>query len=140
MTVQYLRDQRHAGVVQKVLELKFPFPNEDNPGLDTLNNVAAKAMSVGQHNGKDLFPDLVIVRRPGQWLELMAEVEMDDSVTDESAEDDWKPMSLVGDLLIYVPAGMVPEAKKLCKRHGIKAKGIRTWRFVPVWGLQVTEA
>ncbi len=140
MTVQYLRDQRHAGVVQKVLELKFPFPNEENPGLDAVNNVESRAMAVGQHNGKDLFPDLVIVRRPGQWLELMAEVEMDDSVTDESAEEHWKPMSLMGDLLIYVPAGMVPEAKKLCKRHGIKPKGIRTWRFVPVWGLQVAEA
>jgi hypothetical protein len=140
VTVQYLRDQRHTGVVQKVLELKFPFPNDETPGLETINNVAAHAMAVGQHNGKDLFPDLVIVRRPGQWLELMAEIEMHDSVTDESAENDWKPMSLVGDLLIYVPAGMVPEAKKLCSRHRIHPKGIRTWRFVPVWGLQVAEA
>jgi hypothetical protein len=140
VTVQYLRDQRHAGVVQKVLERKFPFPNEDNPGLETINNVAAKAMAVGKHNGEDLFPDLVIVRRPGQWLELMAQIEMDDSVTDEAALDRWKPMAEVGDLLIYVPAGMVPEAKQLCKRHGIRPKGIRTWRFVPVWGLQVAEA
>ena len=140
MTVQYLRDQRHAGVVQKILERKFPFPNEENPGLDTINNVASKAMSVGSHEGQELFPDLVIVRRPGQWLELTAEVEMDDSVNDESALQHWKPMSLLGDLLIYVPAGMVPEAKALCKRHHIKPKGIRTWRFVPVWGIQVAEA
>lgn len=140
MTVQYLRDQRHAGVVQKVFELKFPFPDEENPGLETINNVANQAMAVGEHEGRDLFPDLVIVRRPGQWLELMAEIEMDDSVTDESALNDWKPMSLLGDLLLYVPAGMVPEAKALCKKHKIKPKGIRTWRFVPVWGLQVAEA
>jgi hypothetical protein len=140
VAVQYLRDQRHAGTVEKIAELKFPFPNEDNPGLETLNNVARRVMAVGTHDGRDLFPDLVIVRRPGQWLELMAEVEMADSVTDESAANDWKPMSLVGDLLIYVPAGMVQETKALLKKHRIRAKGIRTWRFVPVWGLQVAEA
>lgn len=140
MAVQYLRDQRHAGTVEKIAELKFPFPNEDSPGLETLNNVARRVMAVGTHEGRDLFPDLVIVRRPGQWLELMAEVEMADSVTDESAVNDWKPMSQVGDLLIYVPAGMVQEAKALLKKHKVRAKGIRTWRFVPVWGLQVAEA
>jgi hypothetical protein len=140
VAVQYLRDQRHAGTVEKIAELKFPFPNEDSPGLETLNNVARRVMAVGTHEGRDLFPDLVIVRRPGQWLELMAEVEMADSVTDESAVNDWKPMSQVGDLLIYVPAGMVQEAKALLKKHKVRAKGIRTWRFVPVWGLQVAEA
>jgi hypothetical protein len=140
VAVQYLRDQRHAGTVEKIAELKFPFPNDDNPGLETLNNVARRVMAVGTHDGRDLFPDLVIVRRPGQWLELMAEVEMADSVTDESAVNDWKPMSQVGDLLIYVPAGMVQETKALLKKHKIRAKGVRTWRFVPVWGLQVAEA
>jgi hypothetical protein len=140
VAVQYLRDQRHAGTVEKIAELKFPFPNEENPGLETLNNVARRVMAVGVHDGRDLFPDLVIVRRPGQWLELMAEVEMADSVNDESAVNDWKPMSQVGDLLIYVPAGMVQETKALLKKHKIRAKGIRTWRFVPVWGLQVAEA
>lgn len=140
MTVQYLRDQRHAGTVQKIAELKFPFPNEENPGLETINNVPKRAMAVGQHNGNDMFPDLVVVRRPGQWLELMVEVETAETVNDESAENDWKPMSMLGDLLIYVPAGTVQETKALCRKHKIKPKGIRTWRFVPVWGLQVTEA
>ena len=84
----------------------------------------------------DSLPDAAF---PGKD-ELMAEIEMDDTVTDESALDHWKPMSEVGDLLIYVPTGMVPQAKELCKRHGIKPMGIRTWRFVPVWGLQVAEA
>jgi hypothetical protein len=46
----------------------------------------------------------------------------------------------LGDLLLYVPVGCVPEARKLCKKHGIRVKGIRTWRFRPVWGLEVAEA
>ncbi len=33
-----------------------------------------------------------------------------------------------------------PEAKRLCKKFDIRVKGIRTWRFRPVWGLDVSEA
>ncbi len=49
-------------------------------------------------------------------------------------------MSKVGDLFVYVPTGLVPETKALLKKHKIKVAGIRTWRFRPVWGLDVTEA
>jgi hypothetical protein len=34
---------------------------------------------------------------------------------------------------------MVPETKKLLKKHKISVAGIRTWRFRPVWGLEVVE-
>ena len=103
--------------------------NEPNPRI-----------SVGEDNGKPLYPDIVVVRRPGQWLQLMAEIETADTVTDESALTQWLPYSKVGDLVLYVPTGCVPAAKKLCKKHGIRVKGIRTWRFRPVWGLEVAEA
>ena len=140
MTVKYLRDQRHAGTVAEIARVKFPFPDAGHPDLDTLVNEPKPVMSVGKENGKDLFPDIVVVRRPGQWLTLMAEVETADTVNDENAVNEWLPYSKVGDLLLYVPAGCVPETKRLCKKHGIKVKGIRTWRFRPVWGLDVTDA
>lgn len=140
MTVKYLRDQRHVAAVADIAKVKFPFPGEHGKDLETLLNLPKQTMSVGQYEGRDLFPDIVVVRRPGKWLTLMAEVEMDDSVTSESALHDWLPMSRVGDLLIYVPAGYAAEAKRLCKKHGIRPKGIRTWRFRPVWGLDVSEA
>jgi hypothetical protein len=70
---------------------------------------------------------------------MMAEVEMPDTVTDESATNDWAPMSKIGELFLYVPAGMVPETKALLKKHKIRVAGIRTWRFRPVWGLDVAE-
>ena len=141
MSVKYLRDQRHAGTVKKIAELKFPFPNEEEPGLETILNLPTQSIAVGKtEDGRDLFPDIVVVKRPGQWLQLMVEVETADSVNDESALNDWLPMSRVGDLLIYVPAGHVAEVKRLCRTHGIHPKGFRTWRFVPVWGLRVAEA
>ncbi len=97
-------------------------------------------MSVGEEGGKELFPDIVVVRRPGVWLQMMAEVETADTLTDETALNEWKPLSKVGELFVYVPMGHVPETKALLKKHKIKVAGIRTWRFRPVWGLDVTEA
>ena len=140
MVVKYLRDQKHLGTVAEIARVKFPFPNDEFPDLETIVNEPTPRMSVGQHNGEDLFPDIVVVRRPGVWLKMMAEVETQDTVTDESAVEQWLPYSRCGDLYLYVPAGCVPETRKLLKKHKIHAKGIRTWRFRPVWGIEVTEA
>ncbi len=140
MPVKYLSEQRHEGALSEIARMKFPFPDEKNPDMETLTNIPAKSISVGEYEGKPLYPDIVVVRRPGQWLLLMAEVETSDTVNDETAATKWLPESRLGDLLLYVPAGFVQETKKLLKTHGIKVKGIRTWRFRPVWGLDVTEA
>lgn len=138
-TVKYLRDQRHAATVAEIAKARFPFPSEAMPDLETIVNVPAAQMSVGKKDGKDLFPDIVVVRRPGAWLQEMAVVEMADTVNDTTAMERWAPLAQCGSLYIYVPAGMSGEAKKLLKRHRIKAAGIRTWRFRPVWGLEVAE-
>ncbi len=140
MPMKYLRDQRHTGTVAEIAKLKFPFPNSEHPDLETAVNDPTHLVSVGQADGKDLFPDIVVVRRPGAWLKMMAEVETTDTVDDEHARDVWLPYSKCGDLYLYVPSGSVAETKRLCRKWGIQAKGIRTWRFRPVWGLEVTEA
>jgi hypothetical protein len=140
VVLKYLRDQRHLGTVAEIAKVKFPFPSAEFPELETIVNIPKPYMSVGTHEGKDLYPDLVVVRRPGNWLQLMAQVETQDTLTDETALERWLPCSTVGELLVYVPYGCVPQTKKLLKKHGIKVKGIRTWRFRPVWGLDVAEA
>lgn len=141
MVQKYLSQQRHDGTVGAIAERKFPFPNDENPDLDTLLNIPKRTISVGKSaTGEDLFPDIVVVRRPGQWLTMMAEVEMTDTLTDEQALTRWAPMSLLGDLYVYVPMGQLHEAKKLAKKHGVRIAGFRTWRFRPVWGVDVTEA
>lgn len=141
MVQKYLRDLRHTGTVAAIAELKFPFPSSKSSDLETLLNDPTPRISVGKDaSGNDLFPNIVVVRRPGQWLAMMAEVETADTVTDDSALAKWLPFSKCGDLYLYVPAGSVQEAKRLCKKHAIKPKGIRTWRFRPVWGLEVTGA
>ncbi len=140
MVVKYLRDLRHAGTVGEIARVKFPFPNEEHPDLETTLNLPTPRLEVGNENGKDLFPDIVVIRRPGLWLKMMAVVETADSVTDERAVEAWLPYSKVGDLYLYVPFGCVVAARRLCKKHRVKVKGIRAWRFRPVWGLDVADA
>ncbi len=140
MTAKYLNELRHQGAVTEIAKAKFPFPGPLGLDYETLVNLPKPKIAVGKDEAQDLYPDIVVVRRPGQWLMMMAEVETPDTVTDETAERRWKPIGEVGDLFVYVPAGMVPETKRLIKKHGVKVKGIRTWRFRPVWGLDVADA
>ncbi len=140
MTSKFLHAQRHQGAVAEIAKVKFPYPGPEGLDFDTIVNVPRPKMAVGEEGGADLYPDIVVVRRPGQWLQIMADVETPDTVTEETAVNEWLPKSKVGDFVVYVPAGMVPEAKKLIKKHKIPVKGIRTWRFRPVWGLDVSEA
>jgi hypothetical protein len=127
--------------VAEVAKLKFPFPSEEHPDLETILNEPEPRMSIGKNGGgNDLFPDIVVVGRPGQFLKIIAEVETADTVNEESAEREWLPFSQKGELLIYVPVGCVEETRRLCKKHNVHPKGIRTWRFRPVWGLEVSEA
>lgn len=139
MTVKYLSQLRREGAIADIAKVMFPFPGPEHPELETIVNVPKPRMSVGEEGGKELFPDIVVVRRPGVWLQMMAEVETADTLTDETALNEWKPLSKIGDLFLYVPMGHVPETKALLKKHKIKVAGIRTWRFRPVWGLDVVE-
>ncbi len=139
MTVKYLSQLRREGAIAEIAKVKFPFPGPEHPDFETIVNVPKPRLSVGEAAGRELFPDIVVVRRPGLWLQMMAEVETADTLTDETATTDWKPMSEVGALYLYVPMGHVPETKALLKKHKIKVAGIRTWRFRPVWGLDVVE-
>ncbi len=140
MSVKYLSEQRHAEAVAEIARVKFPFPSDEHPDLETLVNTPTPTISVGKDGGHDLFPDIVVVGRPGQWLRILAEVETAETLTDDQARDRWLPFSKQGDLLIYVPMGHADEAKRLCRKHGVKPRGIRTWRFRPVWGLDVIDA
>lgn len=139
MTVKQLSELRHQGTVAEIAKVKFPFPNEEFPDYETFVNVPTPRLSVGEANGRELVPDIVVVHKPGLFLRMMAEVEMADTLTDDAAANEWLPMSKIGPLYLYVPAGSVPQLKQLLKKHKVRVAGIRTWRFRPVWGLEVVE-
>jgi hypothetical protein len=139
VTVEYLRELRVQGATAEIARVKFGFPNEAHPDYDTIVNVPKPKISVGKADGQDLFPDIVVVRRPGQWLTMMAQVETNETLNDTTALKRWKPLAPLGELFIYVPAGSGNIAHKLIKKHKIAVGGVRTYRFRPVWGLDVAD-
>ncbi|MEX2080862.1 MAG: hypothetical protein WEC33_04535 [Dehalococcoidia bacterium] len=140
MSVEYLREWKHDATVAEIAKVKFPFPNEEFPDLETIVNEPTPRISIGTDGTGELYPDIVVVKKPGQWLRLIAEVATEETMTDEAAKGEWKQFGELGELYLYVPTGCGKKAKDLCRKHGVKVKGIRTWRYRPVWGLAVSEA
>tara|TARA_B100000470_G_C19425711_1_gene230702 strand:- start:12 stop:434 length:423 start_codon:yes stop_codon:yes gene_type:complete len=139
MPVEYLRNQRHQKIVAEIANDRLDYPDEKNPTLETFTNATTPRMAAGEIDGNPVYPDIVVVRRPGNWLQIIAQVETLDSITKEQALNIWKPYSLMGDLLLYVPTGCVQSTKSLCKQFDIQIKGLRTWRYRPVWGLTIVN-
>ena len=140
MPVEYLRNQRHQKIVEEIAGERLNYPDENHPTFETFTNKPTPRMSAGEINGEAVYPDIVVVRRPGNWLQLIAQVETADSITEETAINTWKPYASMGELLLYVPTGYVQNTKKLCKKFDIPIKGLRTWRYRPVWGLTIVDA
>lgn len=136
MPVRANRDRLHHSTVRDVAAARFPFPSDDYPDLETFVNVPEPVMSIGE---EDLFPDIVVVRMPGKWFEMSAEVETRDSVTEENAREYWLPYSKRGDFFLFVPVGLAGEAKKIANRAGVDLAGLRTYRHQPIWGLEVND-
>ena len=140
MPVEYLRNHRHQKIVEEIAGERLNYPDENHPTFETFINKPNPRMSAGEINGEAIYPDIVVVRRPGNWLQLIAQIETADSITEETAINIWKPYASMGELLLYVPTGYVQNTKKLCKKFDISIKGLRTWRYRPVWGLTIVDA
>jgi hypothetical protein len=132
------RDRHHRSIVQDIADARFKFPNEQFPDLVTAVNEPEQVMSIGEP-GSDLFPDIVVVREPGKWLVMSAEVETLETVSEEQAERAWLPISRAGDLILFVPVGCGPSAMAICKKASVELKGVRTYRYRPVWGLEIND-
>jgi hypothetical protein len=122
--------------VQDIAAARFAFPSDDQPDLETYVNVPEPVMGIGE---EDNFPDIVVVRMPGKWLAMTAEVETRDSVTEENARDYWLPYSKAGDFYLFVPVGQAGQARKICKKVGVELTGLRTYRHQPIWGVEVND-
>jgi hypothetical protein len=95
-----------------------------NPGIE--QNVA-----IG--TGEDaMFPDVVLASlQRGHRLQAVVEVETSESVNNLEALSEWVRMArLRGDFHLFVPAGSVEAARRLCADHNIDVREI--WSFHPI--------
>jgi hypothetical protein len=139
MPLPETRQLVHLRALQDIARQRFPFPNEDYPHLKTFLNDPERTMAVPV-GGEALYPDIVVLQWPEKVVEMLAEVETADTVTEEQARQRWLPFSRAGRLYLFVPVGLAQEAKRLCRRLGVEFVGLRTWRYIVGYGsIEITD-
>src|SRR5947207_1085461 len=68
-----------------------------------------------EHNSEKYYPDIMLVPRGQKNSTIIIEVETDESVNDDHADEQWKPYSKLGRAFyLLVPADSLEEAKRIC--------------------------
>jgi hypothetical protein len=127
--------------VAGIAKARYRFPNDSHPELRTHVNLPAPEMAVefGAGGGEKLFPDIVVVRHPGNHPAMVVQVETKETLTREQAMYVWARLeNEQAPLDLYVPAGLASTARDHAKAAGIKHVRFRTWRWQPT-GLLVKE-
>jgi hypothetical protein len=95
-----------------------------NPGSD-------RNVPVGSGD-KAVYPDLVLASpERGHRLQVVVEVETGESINSLEALAEWMPLArLHAAFHLYVPAGAVDVARRLCDDHGIVVNEI--WSYHPI--------
>ena len=127
------REELHQRVVPEIAEARFEFPTTEFASYRSFVNVPEVTLPVTDQNGAELTPDIVVVDTPGNMLQILAAVETGDTVTEERAEQEWRPLALLPDAAFYLflPVGYRAAAKRICKKLSIDVYGYRTLRYPP---------
>ena len=122
-----------AETVNAIARERFAFPNDENPDLRTYVNLPEPTMAIEPRGtGEKVFPDIVTVAYPGNYPVAIAQVESKETVSLDQAKYVWSKLQTKNtDLYLYVPAGVLAEAKDFAKVAGVKGAKFRTWRWSP---------
>ena len=120
---------------------RFAFPSPQHPDYRTHVNLPTPSLALefGGGGGEKVFPDILVVRYPGNYPVMVAQVETRETVTREQAVHVWAQLETSeAPLYIYVPSGLGTIAKDYARSAGIRHARIRTWRRQP-GGMIVAE-
>ncbi len=133
-------EELHQRVVQDIAQARFEFPTPELASYRSFVNEPEVTLPVTDEAGNELTPDIVVVDTPGNILKILVSVETSETVTEERAQERWRPFSGLHEaaFYLYVPVGYGAVAKEICKKLGIDVYGFRTWRYVPQ-GLEVND-
>jgi hypothetical protein len=134
------RAAAHARAVRDIAAARFGFPTEKYRHFKTYTNVPTRSMGV-RMGGEDVaFPDIVVVQSPENFAKILGEVEMVETVNEDSAQRRWRPFADLAPLYLYVPVGEGDRALQLCREAKAPIVGVRTWRYaVGVEEIEVNE-
>lgn len=119
------RQEIHDTWVQRIAKIRFNFPNNDHPDWETYTNHPDRTWGVENEEGEELYPDIVVVNTVDEKLIMIGEVETEDSVTEEEAEQ-WREYSeVVQPLFLYVSEGYCGDAKDFAEEAEAEIEGFR---------------
>ena len=125
------REVVHLRAIKDIASERFQYPTEQYRDFKTYANHPARTMGIQMPDGSVAYPDIVVVQHPENNARIVAQIETAESVREAVARFEWLPYSRLAPLYLYVPVGKGADARELCKQFGIKAVGIRTWRYLP---------
>ena len=131
------KDETLTKAVREIVEARFQFPSEEHAAYRTHVNVPDVVMGVQiGAGGEEVAPSIVVVERlkTGESnLVMTAQVCGREQVNEADARRVWARCAAIPNqaFYLYVPVGLGAEAKKICRRLGIRAEGFRTWRTTP---------
>ena len=117
----------HARAVESIARQRFGYPNEKYPHFKTYTNAPTRSMGVRLASGAAVYPDIVVVQDPENYVKLLGHVATADTVNEEAAVE-WAVFADLGPLYLYVPVGFADIAQKLYRAHKVQLVGLRTWR------------
>ena len=129
--------------VRQLARDRFPYPDAEHPHYRTYTNLPSPTLALeftaGGASAAQVFPDIVVVEHPRNRPIIVAQVETRETVTRRQAELVWAPLeNAEAPLYVYVPAGLVGQARDYALAAGIKNARFRSWRRQP-GGMLVRE-
>jgi hypothetical protein len=129
------KDEQLVKAVHEIAAQRFQFPTQEHPAYRTYVNVPDVTMGI-MVGDQEVVPSIVVVERlkTGDTVLVMsAEVCGVEQVNEANGSRVWKRIASVPDQAFYlfVPVGHGAEAKRICRRLGIRPEGVRTWRWTP---------
>jgi hypothetical protein len=131
------KDETLTKAVREIADARFQFPSEQFAAYRTHINVPDVQMGVQiGEGGEEVVPSIVVVERlkTGESrLVMTAQVCGREQVNEAEARKLWARVAQIPNqaFYLYVPVGFGAEAKKICRRFGIRPEGFRTWRTTP---------
>jgi hypothetical protein len=121
--------------VREIVAQRFKFPTEQHASYRAHINVPQVTMGV-QVGDEEIAPSIVVVERlkTGEThLVMTAQVCLREHVNEGEAKRVWSRVASIPNqaFYLYVPVGYGAEAKRICRRLGIRPEGFRTWRTTP---------
>lgn len=122
---------RHDHVVKDIAQARFNYPNDEYPTLRTHLNEPEPTIAVQGRDGQTYYPDIVVVEFPHNVLQIIAEVEMEDTATKPETADKWAAYAdITKSFYLYVPFEVVNDVRRILRKRKIDVAGLRSWRYI----------